>query len=315
MKKLVFTIFLLLSLVQTAAALEITFKKSCSVDDSVIRLGDIAGFDEETEMSRALASQIVGQAPAPGEKISLHSLDVKQLLDADQALPREIHWTGSPDVSVIRLGETIGPEKIKGIIANYLRRNQNNLPDAEVRFIPGALPLPFTLPRGELSWEVIPSNPSILGSSRVSIIFRVDGKVVKNMSVRGNIEALAEVVVAATALRRGEILSLRDLTTRVMDIGSLDKPGLDTKDLVGKKLQRTLRAGSPVLLSMVEALPVVRRGERVKMVINSGALHLTATGLAHSDGALDQMIRVQNISSNKTVYCRVAAPGIVEVIL
>jgi len=315
MNKLIFMIFMILSLVQTAGALEITFKKSCSVDDSVIRLGDVAGFDEETEMSRALASQIVGQAPAPGEKISLHSLDVKELLVAGQSLPRDIHWMGSPDVSVARLGETIGAEKIKAIIAEYLKNNQNNLPEAEVRFIPSALPLPFTLPRGELSQEVIPSNPAILGSSRIAIIFRVDGKVVKNMSVRGNIEALAEVVVAAGALKRGDILSPRDLTIQVMDIGSLDNPGLDLKDLVGKKLQRTLRAGSPVLLSMVEALPVVRRGERVKMVINSGALHLTATGLAHSDGALDQMIRVQNISSNKTVYCRVAAPGLVEVML
>ncbi len=315
MKKVIFLIFLILCMTRTAVALQITFKKSCSVDDSVIRLGDIAGFDEETEMSRALASQIVGQAPAPGEKTSLHSLDVKEMLVTGQSLPAEIRWMGSPDVSVIRLGETVGPERIKAIIANYLKRNQNNLPDAEVRFVPSALPLPFTLPRGEMSYEVIPSNPAILGSSRISIIFRVDGRVVKNMSVRGNIEALAEVVIAAGALRRGDILSPQDLTTQVMDIGSLDNPGQDIQDLVGKKLQRSLRAGSPVLLSMVEALPVIKRGERVKMVINSGALHLTATGLAHSDGALDQMIRVQNINSNKTVYCRVTAPGIVEVIL
>jgi len=315
MKKVIFIIFMILSLARIAGALEITFKTNCSVDDSVIRLGDVAGFDEETPMSRALASQIVGQAPAPGEKISLHSLEVKEFLVSSQSLPQNIRWMGSPNVTVLRLGETIGPERIKSIIAEYLKRNQNNLPEAEIRFIPSALPLPFTLPTGELSQEVIPSNPAILGSSRISIIFRVDGKVVKNMSVRGNIEALANVVISAGPLRRGAILSPRDLTTRVMDIGSMDNPGLDEKDLIGKKLQRSLRAGSPVLPSMVESLPVVRRGERVKMVINSGALHLTATGLAHSDGALDQMIRVQNISSNKTVYCRVAAPGIVEVML
>jgi flagella basal body P-ring formation protein FlgA len=116
-------------------------------------------------------------------------------------------------------------------------------------------------------------------------------------------------------LKKGEILGPQHLSTAILDISSIDNPGLDLEDFIGKRLQRSLRAGSPVLLSMVEALPVVKRGERVKIVINSGALHLTATGLAHSDGAMNQMIRVQNINSNKIIYCRVAAPGLVEVIL
>jgi len=51
------------------------------------------------------------------------------------------------------------------------------------------------------------------------------------------------------------------------------------------------------------------------MVIESGTLHLTATGLAHSDGKLDQMIKIQNINSSKTVHGRVTGPGIVEVLL
>ncbi len=42
---------------------------------------------------------------------------------------------------------------------------------------------------------------------------------------------------------------------------------------------------------------------------------LTATGLAHSDGKIDDLIRVQNLNSNKVVFGRVAGPGIVEVIL
>jgi flagella basal body P-ring formation protein FlgA len=66
---------------------------------------------------------------------------------------------------------------------------------------------------------------------------------------------------------------------------------------------------------MVKALPVVRSGERVKIIITSGSMILTATGLAYSDGQINQMIRVQNLRSRKIVYCRVAAPGLVEVLL
>lgn len=315
MGKVFLIICLFVGLVQTANALEITFKTSCSVNDSVIKLGDIVSFDEETEMTRAMATLTVGPAPSPGGKSSLLSLSVKENLISSQSLPQDIRWTGSPTVTVQRLGVTVGSETILSIIAEYINKNQNNLPEAEIRFIPSSLPLPFTLPTGVLTHEVIPSNPDILDSSRFSIIFRVDEKVVKNMSVLGKIEALAHVVVAIGPLKKGQILRPQNLSTAVMDIGSMRNPGLDLEDFIGKKLQRSLRAGSPVLLSMVESLPVVQRGERVKIVINSGPLHLTATGLAHSDGILDQMIRVQNINSRKIIYCRVAAPGLVEVIL
>ncbi|TKB25817.1 flagellar basal body P-ring formation protein FlgA [Desulfopila sp. IMCC35006] len=315
MQKVFIIVCLLFGSVQIASALEITFKPNSSVDDSVIRLGDIVSFDQQTEMAKALATQQIGQAPAPGETITLSSISIKDHIAASQTLPQDIQWTGSPTVAILRSGIDIGPERIQTIIADYIKKNQNDLPEAEIRFVPESLPLPFTLPTGDLSYDVTPSNPAILGSSRFSIIFRVNDTVVKNMSVRGKIEALAQVVVCAGNLNRGEILRPQHLKTALMDISAIENPCFEPNDLIGQKLQRSLRAGSPVLLSMVETLPIVRRGERVKIVINSGPLHLSATGLANSDGALNEMIRVRNINSNKMVYCRVAAPGLVEVML
>ena len=315
MKKVLLILLLIIGLVQTADALEITFKANGSIDDSVIRLGDIVTFNKETEMARALATLIVEQAPAPGNKCSLRSEDIIDYLVSSQSLPQDILWKGSPTITVLRSSITVGPERIQTIIAEYLQDNQNNLPDAEIRFVPSSLPLPFTLPTGDLTHEIIPSKPGILGSSRFSIIFRVNDNVVKNMSIRGKLEALADVVVSTGPLKKRQILRPEHLTTTLMDIGSKGNPILDPNDLIGKKLKKSLRSGSPILLSMVETQPLVQRGERVKIVINSGSLHLTATGVARSDGIQDQMIRVQNINSNKIVHCRVAAPGLVEVML
>ena len=313
------TVFVLLCLllypVMSAHALEISFKASGTVDEATIRLGDLVDFDQQTEMARALATLQLCPAPAPGEKISLRAIDIKDSVVGSQNLPADIHWTGSPTITLLRNGISIGPDKIEKIIADFIDKNRNHLPEAEIRFIPDSLPLPFTLPMGEMSYELTPSNPNILGSSRMSIIFRIDDTVVKNMSVRGAVEAMAQIVVCTSSLKRGEILRPQDLSTALMDISGIDSPGFAPDDFIGKKLQRSLRAGSPVIESIVEALPIVRRGERVKIVVNSGPLHLSATGLAGSDGALDEMIQVRNTNSNKMVYCRVAAPGLVEVLL
>lgn len=315
MLRILFITAALLSLAGICPALEITFLANSTVEDSVIRLGDIARFGDDNATARALASQFAGQAPAPGEKVHLRSIDIKKYLLSTVQMPDDVIWNGSATVSVARLGITVGPERINEIIAEFIRNNKVNLPDAEVRFVPSVLPLPFTLPMGTLTYEVIPSNPAITGSSRMSIIFRVNGRVAKNMSVRGEMKALGNIVVTTGPLRRGTVLRPEQLTMQSMDISHINNAGFRVDEFVGKLLTRSLRAGSPVLTSMVESLPVVHRGEKVRIILDAGQLHLSASGLAYNDGKMGEMIRVQNISSNKIIYCRVAAPGLVEVVL
>ncbi len=298
-----------------AMALQVTFLNHGSVSDPVITLGDIVHFSEDSPTATALASNPVGQAPPPGESTTLDSGKIYRYLQATVKLPHDLQWNGSPLVTVERLGITITPARIQEIIDHYLEQNKTNLPKAAIQFIPSVLPMPFIIPMGALTYQVIPSDPTILGSSRIAIIFKVDDKVVKNMSVRGRIEAIGEVVVAAVPLRKGTILQANQLRLKRMDLGELQQPGSDPKNLIGKRLTRSLRSGSPVLASMLESLPVIRRGEKVRIVIDAGAMQLSATGFSHNDGRIGDMVRVQNISSNKIIYCRVAAPGLVEVVL
>jgi len=315
MTRALLTILLLLGLLESSPALEITFNQSAQVDDAIIRLGDVAKLDEQSPLAEALATQPVGQAPAPGETFVLRSQNIKQHLLSSRSLAGDILWSGSPTIQISRQGVTINADKIQAIIADYISYNKKNLPKADVRFMPNSLPLPFSVPTGHLTYDVIPSNPGILNSSSFSIIFKVDGKVVKNMSVRGKIEALANIVVAAESLKKNLVLQPQHLNIVAVDINEIANPELDSRDLIGMQLTRALTTGSPVLGSMVEALPVVRRGQKVKIVIETGSLHLTTTGFAHSDGKVDQMIKIQNIDSNKMVHGRVTGPGVVEVIL
>lgn len=308
-------IVLFFSSVSPCTALQVTFKQSGNVDGTIITLGDIARFDNESEMAVALASQIVAQSPPPGESVSLNSLAIKKHLVTTLSLPGSIVWKGSQTVLAKRNGIYIGSENIQELIAEYLRKSSENLPDAEIRFISGSLPIPFILPAGNLTYEVIPSNPGILGSSRFSLIFRVDNRVVKNMSVRGRIEALAPVVVVTRKLQKGTVLSPGDLTLTTKNLNNLRDPGLSLSEFSGKKLTRNIKAGTPISHSMVVSLPVIKRGERVKIVIRSGMMHLSASGIARTDGRRNQVIRVQNSNSKKIIHCRVTAPGLVEVIL
>ncbi len=314
MTRILLTFFLLLGFIGKVQAIEITFNQQAFVDDASIRLGDVAQFNETSPLSEALASQNIGQSPEPGENLILLSQNIRQnFLAANRSLASEISWNGSATVLINRRGVLFDGNRIQAIIEEFLLSNKKILPDAIITFHPNTLPLPFTLAKGELTYEVIPSNPGILSSSSFSIIFKVDDKVVKNMSVRGKIEAMGKVVVAAESLKKGLILGPQHLKIMACDISELSNPVLDPQSLLGMQLTQTLSAGSPVLQSQVDTLPIVHKGQKVRIVVQSGALHLTASGLAHTDGKLDQTIKIQNINSNKMVLGRVTGPGVVEV--
>ncbi len=299
----------------SASALVVEFQEKAAVADAVITLGDIATFDRDSEFSRALASQQVAQSPSPGDSLSLLGADVAKGLTATQTMPEEVIWKGSANITVSRSSQVITATTINDIIDGYLEKFRKTLAEAEVRFVPVEQPIPFALPVGEMTTEVIPANPAVIGSNRFAIIFRVDGRVRKNMSIRGHLEVLVPVAVSATALAKDTVLAAEHFTMVNTDISDLEKPCLDINEVVGKKLSRSLKAGTVLAMSEVVTPPLVRRGEMVKMIVRQGALELSATGIAHSDGAKDQTIRVENVNSNKIVYCRVSGPGLVEVTL
>lgn len=310
-----FIIIAVLLLNSPAHGLIVEFQETAIVRGVSVKLGDIATFDTRTELSRALASQVVAQSPPPGETTIVSANAVIQTLAPDLAPGTDIIWQGQANIKVTRASIRITPDRINQIIDDYLREHSQALPEAEIRFIPNNLPLPFLVPQGELSWDVVPANPNIIGSKRFSIIFRVDGRVRKNMSLKGKLEILAPVAVATTTLKKGTRIQSSHLSMAVQDISNLRSPCLDGSQVIGKVLKRSLKAGSPLTLDNVVFPPLIRKGQLVRIVVNHNGMQLTATGLAKGDGKLHDTIRVQNISSKKTVYCRVAAPGIVEVTL
>ncbi len=309
--KLIFILFLVTCM--PCHAMEVTFLQHAQVSDSSILLADIAKFDEISELSQALGSQILTTSPNPGENKIYKAEDIIKTLMRITSLPPDIRWTGAALITVSRKGQEIGSTAILEAIQHFLRENAYKLPKAEIRFIASSLPLPFLLPEGKVTWEIVPSSPAIIDSSRVSLIIRVDGRVRKNISIGGKFEALAKVAVATVSLRQDQLLTPNNVKLMVKDVTNYNSPCTDMRLILGKRLKRSLHSGNVIELSNVEIPPLVHKGQLVKIIVNQGNIHLAATGIARANGKLNEIIRVRNTSSNKLIFCRVAAPGIVEV--
>lgn len=307
-----FTLVLLWS--APCLALEITFIQSGSVSKDTVLLSDITNVSEETPLSKALGSQIVGISPDPGLVNLLDAREIiKKIEKSHNSKLQGVIWKGSPLITVTRESETITTEQIQKIIDDYIAENNLRFPDVEVTFTPESLPLPFEIHTGSLSWDVIPSSPEIIGSSRFSVIFKVDNKVRKNFSVKGHTKAVTSVVTATRRLKYGEIITPEMVTITDRDISAVQSYSKTLSEVIGSVVKRNVREGSVIGPDAVELPHVIKKGELVKIVVNHSGLVLTATGIAKSNGRLDEVIRVKNTNSNKLIYCRVQAPGLVEV--
>ncbi len=297
----------------TVHGLQLTSLPTVEVSNRFVLLSDIVLFSEVSPLSTALGSRRITSAPPVGKSLTIQTVDVQKKLSRELKLEDNLLWNGSVSTVVSRKGVRITATDIAASIDNFLLEMQDSLPEAEYSFVPRQLPLPFDIPTGNLELRVIPSDPDIVGSKRFSLIYLVNNKTVKNISVRGKLKVMAEVAVLTRSVKRGSILHPNMVEMELRDLSTLRDPCTDLRMVLGKRISKRLRSGSVLDISFIDFPPVIRKGQLVKMVVNHNGLQLTATGISYMNGKQDQIIRVKNIRSNKSVFCKVSSPGIVEV--
>ncbi len=309
-------LFLALALLLSGApafGLDIELLPEATVSGELITLGEIARLSPAGPKAEGYGAISLFRSPLPGGESVIGRDAVERYLAQHGTDLATVSWSGAQSVRVLRPGVGIDQGRIREVLEEYLANNRSALPPADVRFKSISETKPFVLPAGSLEIEIIPDRPSLLDARRFTILYRVDGRLERNLSVRAELEAIAPVVVAARDLRRGQILTAADLLYADGDLAQLRDPVLDQRELVGTEMKRSLRQGSPVERSAVEIPPLVRRGELVTITASKGALTVTARGLAKQDGKMGEMIRVVNNSSDKEIFCKVLGPGLVGV--
>ena len=64
---------------------------------------------------------------------------------------------------------------------------------------------------------------------------------------------------------------------------------------------------------MLQAVPMVKRGDQVAIAVHVGGLQVSTLGVAEADGRFGQAIKVTNSESGKAIVARVIGRGAVEV--
>jgi len=221
---------------------------------------------------------------------------------------------GRAKVRLERAGEAVSKERVIGEITLALRDAGVTGPlEVEVynRFVNAILPRGMGYAIFVETMEHFPRDGRLTANIRVEAANGQDF----TARVMGRVHPLVQVPTLARSVLPGDIIQADDIAWQEKRAHQVNRTQVSNPDaIIGMQARRSLSAGMPILATDIEPNMVVKRRDVVTLVVESAAMRLTARGVALEDGALGDIVRIRNTTSDRVVEGRVAAAGLVEVL-
>lgn len=171
------------------------------------------------------------------------------------------------------------------------------------------------LPEGNIDYEIVAQQQwEGWGNITVMVLARQKDRVIRNIPVRVEVEALADMVVTLRQIEHGAGITSADVVLQKREITYNSHLAARSVDaVIGKKARITIRANQPVRADQVEKVPLVKSGQIVTIIAENGVIKISVSGKAHSSGAEGDIIRVQNLTSLKEIPAKVIDASTVQV--
>ena len=232
-----------------------------------------------------------------------------QLQSLGQQAPLDLAtngWAGAAQVRVGRRARSLGETELREWLTATLQREQvKDKGELELRL--GRPWTPVSVPDETLTLRVLDLPATGVSANfivRFEILCGPERLGPWQLMVQGRL--LKEVLVAHSALKRGQTLAEADVTTERRDVTALREP-LDVTALTDASLEinESVAAGQPLLARSVRPRPVVLRGQLIEAWIQDGPLNISLKVEALSDGLPGQMIRVRNPKTKREFHAKV----------
>ena len=302
---------LVLTLAASPAAAAVTLREAVTLDRDQVLVGDL--FDGTGEQ----ATQPVGSAPVLGQK---NTYDVAALGRVARAY--DLDWKAPRlDVKAVvtRASTKVTTPQIQQAISDYVA---TQLPadagraklDVQLDRRALDLDLPADAKLGTVKFVDGSYDPASYRFTGTLTVEQGEGRDPVLLALTGRAVPQVDVPIMARRLEAGTVIGETDLDTMTVAADRLGPDLVRTKgELVGKEAKRPLPQGATVAARDLQAAQLVKRGTLVTMIVERGALRITAKGRALTDAAAGQPVRLMNLQSNKTVEGLVDATGDVHI--
>lgn len=301
-----FTAMITAMLLQTPRTMAAELRPSVTVDDHVIRLGDVV-----SEAGDA-ATVVIANAPPPGESDQIAINQIKQVAD-EFAIDLTVNVAGR-SITVHRTGVAVTREAlIDRLIQAFPKRSSSDRLDLRLYRNQERLFLPKGFDAANIDVVDLRYQERSRRFSAVISIPHGNGQM-REITITGAAEAMVALPVLEKAVEPGEIISRADIGWIEIRRNRLGRNIVTASaDLIGQSPRRRLRTGQPLRLTDIDTPVLVEKGSQITMIVQSGNMTLTATGKALEDGGAGDMIRILNNDTHRTVEGLVTDAGAVRI--
>ncbi|MCF6210607.1 MAG: flagellar basal body P-ring formation protein FlgA [Gammaproteobacteria bacterium] len=132
--------------------------------------------------------------------------------------------------------------------------------------------------------------------------------------IPANIRVFGDVLTTSRPISRGDAITRADIISRRQEISTLNHGYYrQTEEIIGKLAMRSLPAGTPLTPRMLKARLLVRRGDDVTILANTGFLQVRSKGKALQNAAQGERITVRNTRSKRIIEGIAIKAGTVQV--
>lgn len=297
----------------------ITFFPKPVVPGETIFLGDIAKITgKNKEWIEAAKSIKIGRSPSFGKtrKISTDGITdhIRDSLSRQGVDLASVNLAFLKEIYVTRNYLEISQDRIKEIFIRYIKAH---LTQDESRVVIKNIHSPgrIILPPGKVTYQVIaPDGTDFIDRVGLIILFSIDNTPRKKIMVTGLVEIYQDVVCTGHFLKKHHLIKEGDIrierrSSKYLPRDVIFKP----EEVIGKRTRRAIKINKPLRSNFLEMPPLVKRGDMVTILAESGNFLIKTLGEVQEKGSRGKVVRVVNISSRKGIYARVINSNTVRV--
>lgn len=288
------------------------------VDGAFITLGQLAVITgTDTAWVKSLGQLKLGTAPSPGSSIVLTKELLNMRLAATGSNFSGIVWEMPESVTVTTNSQTISGQTLIDKAVLKVRQQVGTMVATEdITILPSSRVQDIVTPVGQMELIAdLPYGVRYAGPTNVAMMVKINGQLFTKVSINLDVKRYQQVVVVKDEIRPTDLFSTANLRYERMDIGKASAGYFtDMNKVVGLSARRSLKSGMVITDSMVAKPVMIKRGAVVNIVARIGDMEVMAMGQAMQDGVEGQLIRVQNVSSNKFISAKVLDETTVQVL-
>jgi len=297
-----------------ATPIELLFKDSASVNDTIITFGDIASVrSRDSGIAEKIRQTAAGVSAPAGFSRFVSSEDavifrLKPLFGNAQI---SIH--GSRRISVFTNYTKVSVSDYRENIIGYIK---SNLSWPQQCFSVTILNPEYSLNVLNQPFDVSPRGLSdcyAKGNTQIELITR-QGNRTYRIPVRFKINVTIPVIVACRQIKRGKIVEIEDCEFRKMDITGFGPTPLSSiEDIKNMQTLRTIEPGTVIHDRLLKQKPLIEKGDRVTICSEHASVRVYVSAVARESGNAGEKIWVQNENSNRLIRVTVLDKGKVAI--